>query len=145
MKEKSWFLNTALAAAVGSVNLICVILRTFAPQLILPAVDIPNTVLLSLVVLVMDHYIGGGKRCWICIPILSALTFGLIPFAAGFVSPGEALQAAFMGGVVFTVTTWLYTSVQERLSTGTSAKAAPAISALGLYLAAQCFTGLWMI
>ena len=72
------------------------------------------------------------------------MTFGLLPFAACFVSLTEALKLALAGGVVFTAVTWLYSSLQERLSSGPAAKAAPVIGALGLYLAVQCFAG-WIL
>ena len=39
---------------------------------------------------------------------------------------------------------WLYDSVTDRLSSGPVAKAAPTVSALGLYLAAQCLMGLFV-
>ena len=51
-------------------------------------------------------------------------------------------KLAILGGVVFTATTWLYTSLQDRLSTGPLAKLAPVFTALGPYLASQCFAGL---
>ena len=40
------------------------------------------------------------------------------------------------------MTAWLFTTVQERLSSGPSCKAAPVVSAFGLYLASQCFMGI---
>ena len=143
MKNKTYILNTFLAVVLGIYLVVCIFLRTFAPNIILPKVNIPNLVLLSLVALVLDHYLApDAKRCYICIPVLGALTFGLLPFAACFVGAGEALKLALVGGLVFTVTTWLFTTIQERLSSGPAAKAAPVLSALGLYLAAQCFAGI---
>ena len=143
MKENKYFLNTVLAVIVMIALLVMVLLRTFAPAVILPQLNIPNLVLLSLIALLLDHYLAkGAKRCYLCIPIFSVLTFGLLPFAACFVSIGEAAKLAVVGGIVFTVCTWLFSSVQERLSSGPAAKAAPVLSALGLYLAAQCFAGI---
>jgi len=143
MKNKQYTLNTLLAAVVGAALLTCVVIRTVAPMIILPELDIPNMVLLSLVALVLDHYIApGAKRCYICIPVLSAITFGLLPFAACFVGVLDALWLALAGGVVFTVTTWIFSTMADRLSTGPVAKAAPILSALGLYLAVQCFMGI---
>lgn len=145
MKKNHYFLNTALAIVLGAALLIAVLVRTFVPAMILPELDIANMVLVSLAALLLDHYVAkGAKRCYICIPILSALTFGLLPFAACFVSLTEALKLALAGGVVFTAVTWLYSSLQERLSSGPAAKAAPVIGALGLYLAVQCFAG-WIL
>ena len=143
MKNKTYILNTLLAAILGVVLLACVLVRTFLPRMILPELDIPNMVLVSLVALVADHYAApGAKRCYICIPVFAAITFGLLPFAACFVGVIDALKLALAGGVIFTVITWLYTIMLDRLSSGPVAKAAPVISALGLYLAVQCFAGI---
>lgn len=143
MKNKTYILNTLLAAVMGIVLLAAVLVRTFAPAVIIPALNIPAVVLLSLAALVLDHYIApGAKRCYICIPVFSVITFGLLPYAAGFAGVLDALKLAVIGGIVFTVTTFLYSSVQDRFSSGPAAKAAPIISALGLYLASQCLTGM---
>ena len=143
MKNKTYILNTLLAVVLGCGLLIAVLVRTFAPAVIIPALNIPNMVLISLLALVLDHYLApGAKRCYICIPVFSVITFGLLPFAACFVGAVEAVKLGVFGGVVFTVTTWLFSSIQERLSSGPAAKGAPLISALGLYLAMQCFTGI---
>lgn len=145
MKKNAYFLNTLLAVVLGVGLLACVLLRAFAPALIMPKLNIPNLVLISLVTLVLEHYLApGAKRCYICIPLLSALAFGLLPYAAAFAAPLGALRLAVSGGIVFTVTTFLFSSIQERLSSGPAAKAAPFISALGLYLAAQCLTGIFL-
>lgn len=143
MKNKTYILNTFLAVVLGIYLVVCIFVRTFAPNIILPKANIPNLVLLSLVALVLDHYLApGAKRCYICIPVLGAVTFGLLPFAACFVGAGEALKLALVGGLVFTVTTWLFSTIQERLSTGPAAKASAFFSAVSLYMAAQCFMGI---
>ena len=143
MKNKTYTLNTQLAVILGAVLLIAVFVRTFAPAIILPELDLPNMVLLSLLALLLDHYLApGAKRCYICIPMFSAITFGLLPFAACFVGALDALKLALIGCAVFTAATWLFTSMEDRLSTGPAAKAAPIVSALGLYLAAQCLMGI---
>lgn len=143
MKNKTYILNTLLTAVLGIVLLIAVLVRTFAPNIIVPALDIPNMAALSLIALVLDHYLApGAKRCYICIPVLGALAFGLLPFAACFVDSLEALKLGVVGGVVFTAATWLFSSAQERMSSGPAAKAAPILAAVGLYLAAQCLMGI---
>ncbi len=143
MKKNTYMLNTLLAAVLGVLLLGGVLVRTFAPAIIISEWNIPSLVLVSLLALLLDHYVApGSERCYICVPVLSALAFGLLPWAAGFATVGESLVSAAAGGVVFTVTTWLYTSIQDRLSSGPAAKAAPVLSALGLYLAAQCFMGI---
>lgn len=143
MKNKTYTLNILLAAVLSVALLVCILVRTLAPRIILPKLDIPNMVMISLLALVLDHYIApGAKRCYICIPVFSAITFGLLPFAACFVGILEALKLALIGGNAFTVVTLLYSTIQDRLSSGPVAKAAPVLSALGLYLAFQAFAGI---
>ena len=143
MKKNTYTLNTVLAMVLGAALLAAVLVRTFAPRIIIAELDVPNMVLISLVALVVDHYLApNAKRCYICIPVFSAITFGLLPFAACFVDAVEALKLAVSGGILFTAMTWLFSSVQDRLSTGPAAKAAPIVSAFGLYLAIQALMGM---
>lgn len=145
MKEKTYLLNTFLAAVLGILLLILVFVRAFFPTVILPEVSIPNLVLVSLIALVLDHYlVPGAKRCYVCILLFSAITFGLLPFAAGFATVGGGVKLAVAGGIVFTVVTWLFTTIQQRLSSGPAAKASALFSAVSLYLAAQCFAGMFL-
>ncbi len=116
---------------------------THLPKKYLPAMAALTLILTVAFALLLDHYLApGARRCYICIPVLSAITFGLLPFAACFVSGMEALKLAAVGCLVFTVTTWLFTAIQERLSTGPAAKASAFFSAVSLYMAAQCFMGI---
>jgi hypothetical protein len=141
--KKSYVLNTILAVVVLVTLLAIMLVHTFLPNFVIPKVSIPNLVLLSLIALVLDHYIAkGADRCYICIPVFAVLTFGLLPFCAGYIPAAEIWKLAIGGGVVFTIVTILFTSVQDRLSSGPARKAAPVISALGLYFAAQCLTGI---
>lgn len=141
--NKTYMLNTLLAAIFGVFLLACVVARALCPTLILPELDIPCLVLISLVALVLDHYfVKDAKRCYICIPVLSALTFGLLSAAAFMVSGWDAVMLGLVGGVTFTVTTFLFTSIQERLSSGPAAKASALFSAVSLYMAAQCLAGM---
>jgi hypothetical protein len=141
--NKTYVLNTLLSAVLGVFLLACVVVRAFVPAIILPELDVPMLVLLSLVALVLEHYmVGDAKRCYICIPLFGALAFGLLPFAACFAGAAEALKLALVGGLTFTVTTWLFTTIQERLSSGPAAKASAFFSAVSLYMAAQCFMGI---
>ena len=143
MNDKKYMLNTLLAFVLGAVLLVFVLVDTFVPQIILPELDVPNLVLISLATLVLEHYLApGAQRCYICIPLFSALTFGLLSFAA-YLGIAQALELTVKGGIVFTAITWLFTSMTDRISTGPAAKAAPAVSALGLYLAAQVLMGMF--
>ena len=140
--KKMYHLNTFLAITLFVALMAMVITRAFFPAVILPEANVPNLVLVSLVALLLDHYLAyGAKRCYICIPVLSSVTFSLLPFAACFVGALEAVKLGVLGGVVFTATTWLFSAMEDRLSTGPIAKLAPIMSALGLYLACQVFMG----
>ena len=144
MNDKKYTLATALIGVMGAISFAFVLVRTFLPNFIIPELDVPNMVALSLMALLADYYLTpGAKRCWVSIPVFGALSFGLLPFAACFVGAQEALKLGVTGGIVFTVTTWLFSSIADRISTGPEAKAAPVMSALGLYLAAQALMGMF--
>lgn len=143
MKNNKYVLNTALAVVVFIAMCVAVILRTVIPAVVLPPLNIPNMVLLSVAALLADQFIAkNAPRCYICIPVFAFITFGLLPFAAGYAGITEALILAVVGCVVFTVTTFLYTSIKERMASGPASPVAPFMSAFGLYLAAQCFAGI---
>ena len=143
MMNKTYVLNTLLAVVMGVFLLVCVIARAFCPTIILPDLDIPCLVLISLVALVLDHYlVKDAPRCYICIPVFAALTFGVLPLAAFMTAGWEAVKLALVGCVTFTATTFLFTSIQERLSSGPAAKASAFFSAVSLYMAAQCLAGM---
>ena len=141
---KKYLLNTFLAGVFAAALLAMVIARAVCPILVLPGFDVPNLVLISLIALLLDHYIvKDAKRCYICIPVFAFLTFAVLPLAAGFIQPFEILGLGIKGCVTFTLTTWLFTSMADRISTGPQAKLAPVMSALGLYLASQIFMGMF--
>ena len=143
MKNKTYTLNTVLTAVLAAVLAAMVIVRAFAPNIILPIFDIPTLTGICLIALVLDHYLApGAKRCWVCIPIFAALSFGILPLAAGIVAPANILGLAASGCVIFTLCTFVFTSIQDRLSSGPAAKLAPIMSALGIWLAAQAFAGI---
>ena len=143
MKNKTYFLNTVLALCVTLGLLICLLVKVFQPAAVLPELNIPNVVAISLAALLLDHFLApGAKRCYICIPVFAVITFGLLPWAVGFVPGEEVLKYAIGGGVTFTVTTWLFSSMTDRMSSGHSSAAAAVASAVGLYLACQAFAGI---
>ena len=143
MKNNKYFLNTLLTAVLFVVLLVMMILRFLSPVHILPPLNIPNMVLLSLITLLLEHYLApGNDRCYICIPVLAALAFGAMPLLAGFACQYTFWKLGLVGGAVFAATTWLFTAMTDRLQSGPEAKLAPAIGALGLYLAAQGFAGI---
>ena len=143
MKNKTYTLNTVLTAVLAAVLAVMVVLRAVSPQLILMQFDIVSITGISLIALVLDHYLAkNAKRCWICIPVFAALSFGILPFAAGMVALKSILGLAASGAVIFTLCTFAFTSIQDRLSSGPAARLAPVMSAFGIWLAVQAFAGI---
>ena len=143
MKENKYLLNTLLAAVLFVALAAAHVTRVAVPAVVLPVLNIPNMVLLSVIALLIDHLVSPQtERCYLCVVLLSAAAFGLLPLMAGFACVHNFWKFALVGGVVFTVCTWLFSSVADRLSSGVKAKAAAAITAFGIYLASQCFSGM---
>ena len=79
MKNNKYFLSTLLTAVLFVAELVMMILRFLSPVHILPPLNIPNMVLISLTALLLEHYLApGNDRCYVCIPVLAVLTFGLL-------------------------------------------------------------------
>ncbi len=143
MKNNKYFLSILLTGLLFAVLAVAMVLKLVQPAAVQPPLNIPNMVLLCLAALLAEYYLAGrNPRCYICIPVFSALAFGLLPLMAGFACVHTFWKLGLVGAAVCTVTTWLFTSVTDRLLSGPQAKAAVALSALGLYLAAQCFAGM---
>ena len=143
MKNNKYFFNTILTAVLFAVLAVFMVIRLIQPAAVLPPLNIPNMVLVCLVALLIEYYVApGNPRCYICIPVMSALTFGILPLMAGFACQHTFWKFGLVGGLVSTVTVWLFSSMADRMLSGPKAKAAAVLSAFGLYLAAQCFTGI---
>lgn len=139
MKKHTWLLNILLIVEVFAVCVAALLTEVFAPSAMLPKNSIPLMVLLTAVPLAIEYYVGVPvQRNWPGSILLAAATFAM----AGLVT-GEPMWLLFLvGGAVFTVVTVLYTSMGSRMKSGPRAKAAPAVNALLLVLAAQFFQGI---
>ena len=62
--------------------------------------------------------------------------------AALLVDVGSARGLMVSGAVIFTLCTFVFSSIQDRLSSGPAARLAPVMSALGIWLAVQAFAGI---
>ena len=143
MKKNQYFLNTVLAAVVFIALAVMLVVRVVLPGAVLPPINIPNMVLISVIALLIEHFLAPmNPRCYICIPVFGAITFGVLPLMAGFACQHDFWKYGLVGGVVFTATTFLFTSMTDRLLTGPKAKAALVVCSLGIWLAAQCFAGI---
>lgn len=143
MKEKTYLLNIFLAAVVGLALLACMVVKAFLPAVSLPGLDLPMLTALSLIALLAEHYLApGAKRVWVSTVLLAGVTFGLLPVAAGLAGADRAGLLALAGGAVFGIAAWLFDQAAQRIGSGPAAKAAPVLTAFGLFLASQCFAGI---
>lgn len=143
MKNNRYFLSTVLIAVLFVTLIAGMIIRVAAPAAVLPTLNIPNMVLLSVIALYLEYLIApGNPRCYVCIPVFSILSFGVLPLFAGFACQHTFWKMGLVGGVVFTVTAFLFTSVTQRLKTGPKARGALLVTSIGIWLASQCFAGI---
>jgi hypothetical protein len=143
MKNNRYFLNTVLVVVLFVAGVIGMIVKVMLPDAVFPPLNIPNMVLLSVIALYLEHLIApNNPRCYICIPIFGVLSFGILPLFAGFACQHTFWKIGLVGGIVFTVVTYLFTSVTDRLQTGPKARGALLFTCLGIFLAAQCFAGI---
>ena len=143
MKKTPYLLPVILAAVLFVVFLTGMLVQIFLPAAILPPLNIPNMVLLSLAALLLEHFISkGSPRCYICVVLFGVVAFAALPLMAGFACIHDFWKFGLVGGVTFTLTTCLFTSATKRLKTGPKAPAALILTCLGIYLASQCFAGI---
>lgn len=143
MKNTKNFRNILLVAVLMVVLAVVQVVKTFYPSVIMPRLNIPNIVFLSLLVLLLESWLcPQGETCWVCTLVLSILSFSLLPLAAGMVELHDFWKLGLVGGSIFTLTALAMDSVRDRLSSGPWAKGALVATALGIYLASQCFAGI---
>ena len=143
MKNNKFLLHIVLVAVLFVALVDCLLVRVWQPAAIIPTLNIPNMVLLSVVALLIEYFMAkGNPRCYWFTALFGAVCFGILPLMAGFACVHDFWQYGLIGGVVFTVTTFLFTSATERLLTGPKAQAAVVLTAVGIWLAAQCFAGI---
>lgn len=143
MKKTPYFLPVILTAVLFVALLAAMLVQLFQPAAILPPLNIPNIVLLSVVALLLEHFLSkGNERCYVCVVLFGVAAFALLPLMAGFACVHDFWKFGLVGGAVFTATTFLFTSAVQRLKTGPKAPAALILTCLGIYLASQCFAGI---
>ena len=144
--KNTYRLNTFLAVVAGLVFLGYLAEHAFAPAAILPPLDLMLVSGISLVALIIEHYSGKPVegRCWPVTALLSALTFVLLPLAAGLMSGQELLRFALVSWAAFMVLTFLFTAICERLASGPAGRLAPLLSAGVLFLAVQGCSSLFL-
>ena len=141
MEKKSFVLNILLAAVLGAGLLVGIVWSAFQPNVVLSNLDIPAMAALVLIALLIEYlWKGTEKRAWAVQIVLAAVTFAVIPFAAGYV--GAGIKITVCGTILFAVLTWIFDSVAERMSVTCDRKCAMIPTAFVMYLACQCFMGM---
>ena len=143
MKNRTTILNTILAAVLGVVLLVSILVKTVSPHFILPEINIPYIAAVSLVALVLTHFVKTEEGCPICQAILAAVTFAVLPMTAGL-AIAPVWQLALVGGIVFAILNAMFTAMTKRMELTDCCKYAVIPAAFGLYLACQCFAG-WIL
>ena len=143
MKNNKFLLPMMLIAVLFAALLCGMLMQIFIPAVILPPLNIPNMVLLSVVALLADHlFTKGSQRNYVWVALFGVAAFALLPLMAGFACVHTFWKYGVVGGITFTITTFLFSSAAQRLRTGPKAPAALILTGLGIYLAAQCFAGI---
>ena len=143
MKNRTTVLNTILAAVLGVVLLISILVKTFCPHFILPEINIPYMAAVSLAALVLTHFVKTEEGCAVCQAVLAAITFAVLPVAAGLAA-APVWKLALCGGIVFAVVNTMFMAIEKRMELTDAGKCAVIPVALGLFLACQCFGG-WIL
>ena len=141
MEKKNFVLNVLLAVVLGADLLVGMVWKAFQPNVVLADLELPAIAALVLIALVIEYlWKGTQKRAWAVQIVLAAITFAVIPFAAGYAGTGIGL--ILCGTAMFTVLTWIFDSVAERLDVTCDCKCAMIPTAFVMYLACQCFMGM---
>lgn len=144
MKNRTYLLPVLLTAVVTAACLVALVIGSFFPGRVLPKLDIPAMVALSLVALTIHYYLGNDKICYVSTAIFGAAVFAVLPLLAGVTVPALWWKYALAGAAVFPGTTWLFCSLTQRLRSAPMQKLAPIVGAIGLFLAAQILAGMFL-
>jgi len=143
MKNRTTILNSILAAVLGVALLVSVLVKTASPHFILPEINIPYIAAISLIALVLTNFVKAEEGCPLCQALLAAVTFAVLPVAAGLTTVA-VWKLALVGGIIFAVLNAMFTAMVKRMELADTCKYAVITAAFGLFLACQCFAG-WIL
>ena len=142
MKKNTMMINILLAAVVMVGLLTGMVWKTFVPNVVLPQLDVIAVVGLILIALVLDYYIiGKTKRSFVLQMVLAGITFSGLAVAAGLAV--SVVKLFLCGAFAFGALTFVFDSMVRRLEVTTDKKGAVIPTAFVLYLACQCFMGMF--
>ena len=143
MKNNKFILPVMLIVVLFAALLAGMLIQVYQSAAILPPLNIPGMVLLSVVALLLDYcFTKATTRNYPVLAIFSLAAFGALPLLAGFACIHDFWKIGLVGGITFLITTFFFTSAAQRLKTGPKAPAALVLTAMGIYLASQCFAGI---
>lgn len=146
MKHNPLKRSVLLTLVVGAACLAWALVEIAAPLAIRPRFDLVMILALSLIALTLDAYLGApSEPSWPALlanTALGGIAFGLLPWCAGAAGGTPAWVLGLTGAAVFGIVSLLYSAALERIATGAKAPLAPAGTALMLFLAGQCLSGL---
>jgi len=143
MKENKYLRETLLAVVMCTFFAFCIVLRTFLPLIILPKFNIPTITAISLITALLDHFLTGKNRKTEAFTfVFSVGAFGILPYVSGYISSLDIIKTALSGGIVYTVISFIFSEIQDRMSVEEVSISAFLITAFGIFLAFQSFTGI---
>ena len=145
MKKNDYLANILLAALVALTALGFALAKLFYPMVVLPAWNIPNLVILCTAALVAAESLAPGRKSvWWLSALLAAVSFGLLPAAAGVTAWAQSWKLLLAGGLVFLGCSGLLRSAVDRLSSGPAGRLAPVSVGLTICLLGQIFSGMFL-
>lgn len=144
MKKNAYLVNLMHVAAVFLYCAVCLLIRAFAPAVILPRWDFSVLMILSLLPLVITRYLDAdASGNWIAMILLGGVTFTVLPLCAGLTFDTPAWKLLLLGTAVFGVTKFLYSCTEKCTAKGCLRHISPVVNALLLFLAGQCIEGMF--
>ena len=143
MEKKSMCLNVLLAVVLGAGLLVGMIMKAVQPNVVLADLEIPSMAALVLIALLIEYLTKGTqKRNWALQIVLAAITFAVLPLVAGL--GVSVVRSAIAGAAVFGILTWIFDFAADRIDVTTDCKYAMVPTAFVMYLACQCFMGMFI-
>ena len=87
MNKKTYLLPLLLICVVTAACLVALVIDSFFPGRVLPRLDIPAMVALSLVALLLHYYLGNTGICYVSAAIFGVGALALLPLLAGLATP----------------------------------------------------------
>ena len=144
MKKNLYFVNILFIIEMGLLGLVSVLLRSFAPAMVLPHLDLPHLVLFSVIPMIFSDYMAPEMKGHSMIHILlGTMTLTALPLCAQWTIGVPVWKFLMISLGAFGMTWVIYQSIGRRMASGVSGRFAPLINGVMLFLASQCFQGLF--